>query len=226
MSSETVRTAFDRVQRESGCEFMEWEGWFWSNHFGDAAAEHRAVREHAGVWDESPLRKWDFRGSDAMKAVDRIFTNDMLGLSVGQVRYGPFCDENGAMIGDGTVYKFSDDHAWAITALDSDLDHFHATCDGLKVTIDAITEQMPHIQLQGPGSRDLLSGLTDADVRNLRYFRFWPEQVTVGGVPCWVSRPATRASSATRSSAAHRTPSDSGGRSPAPGRQRPRSRPP
>ena len=188
MASETVGTAFDRVQRESGCEFMEWEGWFWPNHFGDQAAEHRAVRQGVGVWDESPLRKWDFRGRDAMKAVDRIFTNDMLGLSVGQVRYGPFCDENGAMVGDGTVYKFSDDHAWAITALDSDLEHFHTACDGLKVSIEAITEQMPHVQLQGPASRDLLAGLTDADVSGLRYFRFWPEQVKVGGVPCWVSR--------------------------------------
>jgi glycine cleavage system aminomethyltransferase T len=123
-----------------------------------------------------------------MKAADRIFTNDMLGLAVGQVRYGPFCDENGAMVGDGTVYKFSDDHAWAITALDSDLQHFHAACDGLKVTIEPITEQMPHVQLQGPASRDLLAGLTNADVRGLRYFRFWPEQVKVGGVQCWVSR--------------------------------------
>jgi aminomethyltransferase len=112
----------------------------------------------------------------------------MLSLAVGQVRYGPFCDANGAMVGDGTVYKFSDDHAWAITALDSDLDHFHEVCGGLDVKIDPITEEMPHVQLQGPASRDTLAGLTKADLRSLRYFRFWPEQVLVGGVPCWVSR--------------------------------------
>jgi aminomethyltransferase len=188
MSSEAVRTAFDQPQREMGAEFMDWEGWSWSNHFGDAAAEHQAVREHVGVWDESPLRKWDLRGRDAMKAAGRIFTNDMLGLAVGQIRYGPFCDEDGHMVGDGTVYKFSDDHAWAITALDSDLDHFREACKGLNVSIEPITRQMPHVQLQGPGSRDLLAGLTDAAVRSLRYFRFWPEQVTIGGVPCWVSR--------------------------------------
>jgi aminomethyltransferase len=123
-----------------------------------------------------------------MKAVDRIFTNDMLGLAVGQVRYGPFCDENGAMVGDGTVYKFADDHAWAITALDSDLDHFHQACKGLDVAFEPITKSMPHVQLQGPSARDLLASLTDADIRGLRYFRFWPEQVKVGGVGCWVSR--------------------------------------
>jgi glycine cleavage system T protein (aminomethyltransferase) len=188
MATEIVRTAFDRVQAELGWEFMDWEGWRWPNEFGDPIAEHRAVREDVGVWDESPLRKWDLRGADALRAADRVFTNDMLGLEVGQVRYGPFCDENGKMVGDGTVFKFADDHAWAITALDSDLDHINEVVRGMDVAIEPITERLPHLQLQGPRSRDLLAGLTDADVASLRYFRFWPETVQVGGVPVWVSR--------------------------------------
>ncbi len=188
MSTEIVRTAFDRVQRELGCELMDWEGWYWPNHFGDPIAEHRAVRTAVGVWDESPLRKWDFHGRDALAAADRIFTNDMLGLEVGQVRYAPFCDEDGKMVGDGTVFKLADDHAWAITALDSDLDHFREVVAGLDVSMKPITEQLPHVQLQGPASRDTLAKLTDADVHGLAYFRFWPDQVSVGGVPCWVSR--------------------------------------
>ena len=75
-----IRTAFDGVQRELGAEFMEWENWYWPTEFGDAVAEHHAVRQDVGVWDESPLRKWDFSGPDALAAADRIFTNDMLGL--------------------------------------------------------------------------------------------------------------------------------------------------
>ncbi len=187
MSSEIVHTAFDAPQRELGCEFMDWEGWRWPNHFGDPVAEHRAVREAAGVWDESPLRKWDFRGPDALRAADRIFTNDMLGLEVGQIRYAPFCDGDGKMVGDGTVFNFGDDHAWVITALDSDLDHFREVVDGLTVTIEPITAELPHVQLQGPQARDLLSGLA-GEAAGLGYFRFLPEQVRVGGVPAWVSR--------------------------------------
>jgi aminomethyltransferase len=183
-----IHTAFDAPQRELGCEFMDWEGWLWPNHFGDPAAEHRAVREGAGVWDESPLRKWDFRGRDALRAADRIFTNDMLGLARGQIRYAPFCDAEGKMVGDGTVFKFDDDHAWVITALDSDLQHFQEVTAGLDVAIAAITTELPHVQLQGPRSREVLAGLCDADVNGLRYFRFFPEQVQVGGVPAWVSR--------------------------------------
>src|SRR5205085_1947757 len=79
-TTEIIRTAFDRPQRELGCEFTDWEGWYWPNHFGDPEAEHRAVREDVGIWDESPLRKWHFRGREALAAADRIFVNDMLGL--------------------------------------------------------------------------------------------------------------------------------------------------
>ncbi len=190
MSTEagTIRTAFDRAQRDLGADFMEWEGWYWPNHFGDPVAEHRAVREAVGVWDESPLRKWDFSGPDALAAADRIFTNDMLGLEIGQVRYAPFCDENGKMVGDGTVFKFTDASAWVITALDSDLDHFQDVVSGMDVQIEPITEKLPHVQLQGPRSRDLLAGLVDEDVESLPYFRFWPHQTHVARVPCWVSR--------------------------------------
>ncbi|HEU4451189.1 MAG TPA: aminomethyltransferase family protein [Gaiellaceae bacterium] len=190
MSSETsiIRTAFDGVQRKLGAEFMDWEGWYWPSHFGDAVAEHNAVRQHVGVWDESPLRKWDFTGPDALAAADRIFTNDMLGLEIGQVRYAPFCDAEGKMVGDGTVFKFTDASCWAITALDSDLDHMKDVVAGMDVEIRPITEELPHLQLQGPQARELLAGLVDEEVEKLGYFRFFPHRVHVGRVPCWVSR--------------------------------------
>ena len=188
MSETAATTAFDRPQRELGGEFMDWEGWYWPSDFGDPVAEHHAVRNDVGVWDESPLREWDFRGRDALAAADRIFTNDMRGLEAGQVRYAPFCDEDGKMVGDGTVFKFADDYAGVVTALDSDLDHFRRLVGDLDVEIESVTERLPHVQLQGPRSRDVLAGLTDADVRSLGYFRFWPHEVQVGGVRCWVSR--------------------------------------
>ena len=187
MSTDSVRTAFHAPQEALGCEFMDWEGWQWPNHFGDPVAEHRAVREGVGIWDESPLRKWDFRGPDALRAADRIFTNEMLGLEAGQIRYAPFCDADGKMVGDGTVFKFDDAHAWVITALDADLDHFRDVVSGLDVAIEPFTAELPHVQLQGPGSRELLAGLCE-EAAALRYFRFHPEQVRVGGVQAWVSR--------------------------------------
>jgi aminomethyltransferase len=92
------------------------------------------------------------------------------------------------MVGDGTVFKFTDSSCWVITALDSDLDHFNDVVSGMSVEIEPITEKLPHLQVQGPRSRELLADLTDEEVEKLPYFRFLPHQVHVGRAPCWVSR--------------------------------------
>jgi aminomethyltransferase len=167
---------------------MDWEGWYWPSTFGDPVAEHNAVRNEVGVWDASPLRKWDFGGPDALAAADRVFTNDMLSLEVGQVRYAPFCDGNGKMVGDGTVFKLSDTSCIVVTALDSDLDHFAEVVSGLDVELTPATAAIPQVGINGPRAPELLQAICEADVSSLRYFRFWPERVEVGGVPCWVSR--------------------------------------
>ena len=57
------------------------------------------------VWDVSPLNKWEFRGPDALRGAQRAFSNDALGLEVGQVRYGAFLDADGLMVDDGTVFN-------------------------------------------------------------------------------------------------------------------------
>ncbi len=185
------RTAFDTAQRDAGATWTDWEGWAWAADFGDPVAEHNATRTACSLWDESPLRKWDLRGRDAVALTDALFTNDMAGLEVGQVRYGALCDEQGKMIMDGTVFRLADDHCMSITSYDSDLAWFEqvASDRGLEVQIEDHTPQMPHLQIQGPNARKVLGPITEGvDVDALRYFRFVHEGVRVGGVPAWVSR--------------------------------------
>ena len=184
------RSAFYDVQDQLGAEWTDWEGWAWADHFGDASAEHKATRTASNIWDESPLRKWDMKGPDALALADVLFTNDMAALEVGQVRYGAICDEDGRMIMDGTIFKLSDDHCFSITSYDSDLDWYRqvASDRGLSVEIEDVTADMPHLQVQGPKSREILAPLVEGvDLTELRYFRFVAD-AKVAGIPCLVSR--------------------------------------
>ncbi|MBV8941920.1 MAG: aminomethyltransferase family protein [Solirubrobacterales bacterium] len=191
MSAELHRTAFYGVQEQAGATWTDWDGWAWAADFGDAVAEHVATRTACNLWDESPLRKWDIRGPDALALADALFTNDMASLEVGQVRYGPICDEQGLMVMDGTVFNLGENHCLSITSYDSDLDWFRqvASDRGLDAQVEDRTAQLPHLQVQGPRSREVLRPIIEgADVDALRYFRFVSEGVKVGGVPCWLSR--------------------------------------
>jgi glycine cleavage system T protein (aminomethyltransferase) len=184
----TIRSPFYKVHAEMGATFMEEGGWFWTNSFGDLDKEYGAVREDLGVWDVSPLNKWEFRGRDALKAAARLHTNNIDALKVGQVHYGAFCDSDGLMVDDGTVFKISDDHAWVMTNTRDHEEHFASVTHGLDVHFEYIGREMPHLGLQGPRSRQALAPLCNVDVRSLRYFNFVPEPVKVGGVRCWLSR--------------------------------------
>ena len=162
-TSELHRTAFDQVQRDLTDSWTDWEGWAWAADFGDPVAEHRATREASNLWDESALRKWDMKGPDALALADVLFTNDMAALDVGQVRYGALCDEQGKMIMDGTIFKFADDHCFSVTSYDSDLEWFRkvASDRGLDVDVQDVTDAMPHLQVQGPLSREILAPITE-----------------------------------------------------------------
>lgn len=182
------KTPFHDVMAELGAEFTELFGSLWPDQFGDVDGEYRAQRESVGVMDASPINKWEFRGPDAERAAQRVHTNNIIGAAVGQVRYGAFCDAAGRMIDDGTVFKFASDHLWVMTNKDTRSEHFARVTEDLDVKIEYITEDLPHLFFQGPKSREALAPVTDADLTKLNWFRFLPEQVTVAGVPVWLSR--------------------------------------
>jgi aminomethyltransferase len=186
--NEVIKTAFHGAQEARGATFVEEGGWYWSVSFGDPDKEYAAVRDGVGMWDVSPLNKWEFRGPDASEAAQRVHSNDILGLEVGQVRYGAFLDEDGLLVDDGTVFKHADDHLWVMTNGMDRAEYFADATKGLDVSVDYIAPQLPNMQIQGPRSRELLRSITDADVDSLKYFRFIPDPVKVGGVPVWLAR--------------------------------------
>jgi len=185
-----TRTAFDSVQRRiPGARFTRWQGWEWIAGFAaDPAREHHSVRNACGVWDKSPLQKWAVTGPQALLAADRFFTNDMRSMQPGQVRYGAFCDDDGRMLGDGTVFALAADRCWVMTALESDGDALCEAADGLEFDIRNVTAEAPNLQLQGPESRLVLGQLTGTDAASLRYYHCTPEPIEVAGEPVLVAR--------------------------------------
>jgi glycine cleavage system T protein (aminomethyltransferase) len=67
-------------------------------------------------------------------------------------------------------------------------DWFRETAPDLDATIEHRTDDLAMIAVQGPTSQQTLQGLVDRDLGELGYFRFWPEPVSVAGVPSTVMR--------------------------------------
>lgn len=186
--SGSIQSAFHAINESRGATFVEEGGWWWVDSYGDLEGEYAAVREGVGMWDLSPLNKWEFRGADALEAIQRVHSNDILGLDDGQVRYGAFLDEDGLLVDDGTVFRFAADRLWVMTNVMERQEYFADATKGLDVSFEYLGVKLPSLQIQGPRSQALLQGITDADLGRLAYFRCTTEEVMVGGAPAVVSR--------------------------------------
>src|SRR5213594_2011761 len=150
--------------------YREWSGYYTvSAYETHHEHEYNAIRNAAALIDISPLFKYRITGRDATRLVDRIVTRDMRKVSVGQVIYTPWCDEQGKVIDDGTVSRL-DENIYRWTAADPNLRWFRQNADGLDVTIEDISEKVAALALQGPTSGRLLKSVADADIENLKYF--------------------------------------------------------
>jgi aminomethyltransferase len=185
---DAVRTPLHERLESMGGTFQNDDGWWWIQGLGDWEAEYRAVRTDVGVWDLSPLVKWEFLGPDALAAANHVNSNDLTTLAIGQVRYGPLLNEAGGVVDDATTYRVSEDRVLVMTNGQKHEDYWAEHLSEFDVTITNIVHDMPHLSIQGPRSREVVQSLTDADLSALGYFRFIPEPVVVGGATGLLAR--------------------------------------
>ncbi|HWN08856.1 MAG TPA: aminomethyltransferase family protein [Pyrinomonadaceae bacterium] len=167
--------------------YREWSGYYAvSSYEPHHEHEYNAIRNAAALIDISPLFKYRVSGPDATRLVDRIITRDMRKVSVGQVIYTPWCDENGKVIDDGTVSRL-EQNSYRWTAADPSLRWFTQNATGMDVQLEDISESVAALALQGPTSGRLLRRLVSAaDIENLKYFRVTKGEIA--GVAVEISR--------------------------------------
>ncbi|MGD2070455.1 MAG: glycine cleavage system aminomethyltransferase GcvT [Gemmatimonadota bacterium] len=150
-------------------------------------AEHRAVREGAGVFDVSHMGEFDLRGPDAPRAVQRVTVNDASKIEVGQAQYSAMVNEAGGILDDLIVYRF-DDHFMLVVNASNRAKDFAWIVDhtgDLDVEVTDRSDEIALIAVQGPNARQLVKRLTEDDVDAIGYYRF--ARGTVAGAPAVIS---------------------------------------
>ncbi|HET7755927.1 MAG TPA: FAD-dependent oxidoreductase, partial [Steroidobacteraceae bacterium] len=137
------------------------------NWFARSAAEHRAVREAVGLFDQSSFAKFSLRGRDAARVLGRISANDV-DVPVGRIVYTQWLNERGGIEADLTVTREAEDSYLIVTACATQTRAFgwlsrSIPPDAHALGVD-VSSAYAVLGLMGPRSRELLAGLTDADL--------------------------------------------------------------
>jgi aminomethyltransferase len=153
---------------------QEWRDW--AGYLAAATYEHSyereyfAIRNAVALIDVSPLYKYEISGPAALRVVNRIMTRDFERCAPGQMRYTPWCDDDGMVIDDGTVARLGVDR-FRITAAEANLAWFQDCAFGLDACVEDVSERLAALAVQGPNARRLLKHVVRGiDLDSLKYY--------------------------------------------------------
>ena len=103
------RTALYAEHAELGASFTDFGGWQMPLKYGSELAEHRAVREAAGLFDLSHMGEVWATGPDAAAFLDYALVGKLSAVAVGKAKYSLICAEDGGIIDDLIVYRVAEE---------------------------------------------------------------------------------------------------------------------
>jgi aminomethyltransferase len=150
-------------------DWGRWAGYTVPNSYGEVELEYFAVRNTATLFDLSPMMKYRIAGPDAERYLNRLLTRDVRKLKPGRVAYSLWCDDEGHVLDDGTLFRFAEDR-FRLCSQERQLVWLTDSAAGFDVEIEDVTEKIAALALQGPTSAAVLRRMGIAGIDDLRPF--------------------------------------------------------
>jgi|TARA_B100001540_G_scaffold136271_1_gene121100 glycine cleavage system aminomethyltransferase T/glycine/D-amino acid oxidase-like deaminating enzyme len=139
------------------------------NWFEHSAAEHRACRENAALFDQTSLAKILVQGPDAAAVLNKISSANV-DVQPGTSVYTTWLNDRGGIEADLTVNRLDEERFLVVTAYTTQLKDsdwiIRNVPDGSRVAVTDVTSAWATLGIFGPKARDFVSPITDADLSN------------------------------------------------------------
>ncbi|MEU0239793.1 glycine cleavage system aminomethyltransferase GcvT [Nocardiopsis sp. NPDC006198] len=182
-------TALREVHEKAGATLVDFAGWLMPLRYGSETAEHKAVREAAGLFDLSHMGEIRLTGPQAAEALDFALVGHLSQVKVGRARYTMITDAGGGVLDDLIVYRLGEGE-YLVVANAANVPVVAAAlaerAEGFDVEVADESADHALIAIQGPRAVEILAPLTDADLDGIRYYAGYEH--TVAGQPVLLAR--------------------------------------
>lgn len=190
MNVEALRkTPLHDEHRALGGRMVPFAGWSMPVQYAGVVEEHRAVREHAGLFDVSHMGELVLEGAGAEAVLDELVTQDVSRLAPGAALYTVACNERGTILDDLIVYRRAADRFLVVcnaSNREKMATHFAAVV-GARCRFEDQSERFALLALQGPRAVEIaLAAGADGRVRELKPFGLG--ELELAGARCTVAR--------------------------------------
>ena len=171
--------------QETEGNWYNWNGYKSPIIVSDEELEYFSIRSTCSVFDITPLNKYRIVGSQAVEFLNKLTVRDVAKQNVATVKYTLWCDQDGFVIDDGTLFRISDND-FLLCSQEKHLPWLIDTSHGFDVEIIDESKHVCGISLQGPTSASILRLLGVNGIDNLKPFHLF--QTKISNIPIMISR--------------------------------------
>ncbi len=149
------------------------------------------MRTALGLFDVSHMGEAWIRGPETLTLAQKLFTNSVRDLPEGRVRYGLFCQDDGGVIDDVTLFRTGPDEVFFClnaSNIQADVDWMRSVQEreGLACEVLDKSTDTGLLALQGPLAPEVVGRLLSSDTPLPRPWRF--DAVRLANTPVLLSR--------------------------------------
>jgi len=182
------RTPLFAAHVQLGARMGPFGGWDMPIQYAGILIEHEHTRTQCSIFDICHMGEFDLHGPTAAADLERLLTQNVSGLAVGQCRYGYLLRDDGGVLDDLTCYRLDADHFWLVVnagTCEQDARWIRAHLSPKTVFTD-LSSRTGKIDIQGPTAREETEKILGTRLPDLGYFRFI--KLMLDGTACMRSR--------------------------------------
>lgn len=183
------RTPLYQEHLRLDAQMVDFAGWEMPVQYTSILDEHNTVRNIAGLFDVSHMGEIEITGPNALIFADYLVTNSVSGLKNGEICYTPMCNENGGVVDDLLVYRFSEDKIlFVVNAANTDKDFEWVKKHSARFNVEVknISSETAQLAFQGPRAEEFLQEIAQVKLSEIPFYHFTEGKVV--GIDCIISR--------------------------------------
>lgn len=143
--------------------------------------EHEVVRQNVGVFDVSHMGEFIVRGKEAAQLVQKVTSNDVSKLKIGDAQYSCLPNAEGGIVDDLLVYRLPEEYcsegeqAFMLVVNASNIEkdwNWIQKHNSFEAAMIDISDKTGLLAVQGPNAVKALQSLTEVDLENMKYYTF------------------------------------------------------
>jgi aminomethyltransferase len=167
-------TPFYKFHIENGAKMVPFAGYEMPVEYTGVTQEHLKVRESVGVFDVSHMGEVWVKGPKAYDFVQRVTSNDISVLEIGQAQYSCFPNGKGGIVDDLLVYYYEQDKFMlVINAANIEKDWKWLVAQNTEgAELENASDEIAQLAIQGPNATRVLQKLTKCELADIKYYTF------------------------------------------------------